>query len=91
MDEYKIMTNTTMQSITTTNTMAVLEGQYNIPMSITISSVNCAGSSTEVIEKVYVGIYHLIHVCNTVSLPQLAALLPVHLSAAVLVSSPVPE
>ena len=54
-DEYKIMTNTTMQSISTTSKMAVLQGQYNIPTSITILSVNCAGSSTEVTEEVCVG------------------------------------
>ena len=60
-DEYKIMTNTTMQSISTATTMAVLKGQYNIPMSITISSINCAGSSTEVTEEVYVGMSYLLN------------------------------
>ncbi|CAI8053486.1 hypothetical protein GBAR_LOCUS29245, partial [Geodia barretti] len=33
-DEYRILTNTTTQSITTTNTTIVLEGVYNIPLEI---------------------------------------------------------
>ena len=54
-DEYRIMTNTTTRPISTANTFAALEGQYNIPMEITLSAINCAGSSTEVKEEVHVG------------------------------------
>ncbi|CAI8005190.1 hypothetical protein GBAR_LOCUS4091, partial [Geodia barretti] len=47
-DEYRILTNTTTQSITTTNTTVVLEGVYNIPLEIRVSAINCAGTSAEV-------------------------------------------
>ena len=54
-DEYRILTNTTNQSISTTSTTAVLEGKYNIPLEIRVSATNCAGTSAEVTEKVIVG------------------------------------
>ncbi|CAI8043871.1 hypothetical protein GBAR_LOCUS24351, partial [Geodia barretti] len=41
-DEYRILTNTTTQSITTTNTTVVLDGVYNIPLEIRVSAINCA-------------------------------------------------
>jgi hypothetical protein len=53
-DEYRILTNTTTQSITTTNTTVVLEGVYNIPLEIRVSAINCAGTSAEVTEEVFV-------------------------------------
>ena len=54
-DEYRILTNTTAQSITTNTTTVVLEGKYNIPLEIRVSAINCAGTSTEVTEEVFVG------------------------------------
>ena len=92
-DEYRIQTNTTTQSnISTTTTTVVLEGEYNVPLEIRVSAINCAGSSAEVTEQVIVGM--CLHVkCGSHSpcLPQLAVVLPVHQSMAVLVSGPVPE
>ena len=54
-DEYRILTNTTTQYITTNTTTVVLEGKYNIPLEIRISAINCAGTSAEVTEEVFVG------------------------------------
>ena len=54
-DEYRILTNTTDHFISTNTTTVVLEGEYNIPLQITLSAVNCAGSSTEVTEQLIVG------------------------------------
>ena len=60
-DEYRILTNTTTQSITTTTTTVVLEGVYNIPLEIRVSAINCAGTSAEVTEEVFVGkLSHLV-------------------------------
>ena len=60
-DEYRILTNTTTQSITTTSTTVVLEGVYNIPLEIRVSAINCAGTSAEVTEEVFVGkLSHLV-------------------------------
>ena len=54
-DEYRILTNTT------TNTTVVLEGVYNIPLEIRVSAINCAGTSAEVTEEVFVGkLSHLV-------------------------------
>ena len=53
-DEYRILTNTTTQSIAT-NTTVVLEGKYNIPLEIKVSAINCVGTSAEVTEEVFVG------------------------------------
>ena len=93
-DEYRILTNTTTQSITTNTTTVVLEGKYNIPLEIRVSAINCAGTSAEVTEEVFVGKLSYSVKRLTVfslSLPQLAVVLPVHQSMAVLVSGPVPE
>ena len=55
-DEYRIQTNTTTQpNISTTTTTVVLEGEYNVPLEIRVSAINCAGSSAEVTEQVIVG------------------------------------
>ena len=54
-DEYRILTNTTTQSMTTNTTTVVLEGKYNIPLEIRVSAINCAGTSTDVTEEVFVG------------------------------------
>ena len=54
-DEYRILTNTTTQSITTNTTTVVLEEKYNIPLEIRVSAINCAGTSAEVTEEVFVG------------------------------------
>ena len=54
-DEYRILTNTTTQSITTNTTTVVLEGKYNIPLEIRFSAINCVGTSAEVTEEVFVG------------------------------------
>ena len=58
-DEYRIEINTTTQTISTTTTSVVLEGEYNIPLEINISAMNCAGSSAEVTEEINIGIYGL--------------------------------
>ena len=54
-DEYRILTNTTDHFISTNTITVVLEGEYNIPLQITLSAINCAGSSAEVTEQVIVG------------------------------------
>ena len=54
-DEYRILTNTTDHFISTNTTTVVLEGEYNIPLQITLSAVNCAGSSAEVTEQLIIG------------------------------------
>ena len=54
-DEYRILTNTTDHFISTDTTTVVLEGEYNIPLQITLSAINCAGSSAEVTEQLIVG------------------------------------
>ena len=54
-DEYRILTNTTTQSTTTNTTTVVLEGKYNIPLEIRVSAINCAGTSADVTEEVFVG------------------------------------
>ena len=55
-DEYRIQTNTTTQpNISTATTTVVLEGEYNVPLEIRVSAINCAGSSAEVTEQVIVG------------------------------------
>ena len=54
-DEYRILTNTTTQSITTNTTTVVLEGKYNIPLEIRVSAINCADTSAEVTEEIFVG------------------------------------
>ena len=54
-DEYRILTNTTDHFISTNTTTVVLEGEYNIPLLITLSAINCAGSSAEVTEQLIVG------------------------------------
>ena len=96
-DEYRIEINTTTPTISTTTTSVVLEGEYNIPLEINISATNCAGSSVEVTEEISVGMSSM-HAfpLTSLTLPpsaspsQLAVLLPLHLSMAVLVSSTVP-
>ena len=54
-DEYRIMINTTDLFIFTNTTTVILEGEYNIPLQITLSAINCAGSSAEVTEQLIVG------------------------------------
>ena len=54
-DEYRILTNTATQFITTNTTTVVLEGKYNIPLEIRVSAINCAGTSAEVTEEIFVG------------------------------------
>ena len=54
-DEYRILTNTTDHFISTNTTTVVLEGEYNIPLLITLSAINCASSSAEVTEQLIVG------------------------------------
>ena len=47
-------TNTTTQPI---HTNITVEGEYNKPIHISVSAVNCAGTSGEVVKDVYVGVY----------------------------------
>ena len=54
-DEYRILINTTDHFISTNTTTVVLEGEYNIPLLITLSAIKCAGSSADVTEQVIVG------------------------------------
>ena len=90
-DEYRIHTNTTPQYLTTTSRSVALEAKYNIPLEIRVSAINCAGSSPEVTQEVSVGEYFSFERLKSFSLHQLAVVLPVHQSMALLVSSPVPE
>ena len=54
---YRISINTTTQPVDTDMTTVVLEGEYNMPLEITITAENCAGPSEEVAEVVHVGMY----------------------------------
>ena len=91
-DSYAISTNTSSQLLNINITTLHLEGQYNSTQEITVAAINCAGASDGVEFVVYEGILNSLtrHGLYNFSLPQLAALLPVHLPMAVLVSSPVP-
>ena len=56
-DTYIISINTTTQPIhTNINIAIVVEAEYNKPMHISVSAVNCAGTSGEVITEVYEGV-----------------------------------
>ena len=71
-DSYRILTNTTTHPLSTTDYTVVLKGKYNIPQQITLSAINCAGSSEEVTKEVLVGeyvIYTLLENCALVTLP----------------------
>ena len=59
-DSYRILTNTTTHPLSTTNYTVVLEGKYNIPQQITLSAINCAGSSEVVTKEVLVGEYYYV-------------------------------
>ena len=59
-DSYRILTNTTTHPLSTTDYTVVLEGKYNIPQQITLSAINCAGSSEEVTKEVHVGECHYV-------------------------------
>ena len=37
-------------------TSYVLEGQYNIPLEVNVSAINCAGTSENATQEVYEGI-----------------------------------
>ena len=52
---YRISINTTTQPVDTDMTTVVLEGEYNMPLEITITAESCAGTSEEVAEVVHVG------------------------------------
>ena len=54
-DEYRIEISTTTQTISITTASVVLDGEYNTPLEINISAINCAGSSAEVTEAINVG------------------------------------
>ena len=88
-DTYIISINTTTQPIHTNITSIVVEGMYNKPIHISVSAVNCAGTSGEVIKDVSEGVYRpptfLPSLSNLTSLSlfQLAALLHKFLSMAV--------
>ena len=56
-DTYIISINTTTQPIHTNITSIVVEGMYNKAIHISVSAVNCAGTSEEVVKDVYVGVY----------------------------------
>ena len=54
-DTYIISINTTTQPIHTNITSIVVEAEYNKPMHISVSAVNCAGTSGEVIKEIFEG------------------------------------
>ena len=56
-DTYIISINTTTQPIYTNITSVVVEAEYNKSMHISVSAVNCAGTSGEVIKEIYEGVY----------------------------------
>ena len=55
-DVYEISTNTTYH-INTTMTTHKLEGRYNIPLEINITTMNCAGTSSAVALLVHERMY----------------------------------
>ena len=55
-DTYIISINTTTQPIHTNITSIVVDGEYNKPIHISVSAVNCAGTSGEVMTEVYEGV-----------------------------------
>ena len=54
---YRISINTSVQPVHTNMTTIALEGEYNMPLDITITAMNCVGTSEEVTEVVHVGMY----------------------------------
>ena len=77
-EEYRILTNTTDHFISTNTTTVVLEGEYNIPLLITLSAINCAGSSAEVTEQLIVGM--CVTLCSVMMMMMMIMFLPVSLS-----------
>ena len=57
--EYILTINNTTQS--TNKTSLVTEGEYNIPIEMSISAINCAGKSAVVTEDIYVGMLSIYH------------------------------
>ena len=54
-DNYTISLNTTTDIVTTDMTSLYQEGAYNLPLQVTLSATNCAGTSSEVIMVVSEG------------------------------------
>ena len=54
-DTYIISINTTTQPIHTNITSIVVEAEYNKPMHISVSAVNCIGTSGEVMKEIFEG------------------------------------
>ena len=61
-DHYSISVNTSTHTVNTSMTSLVLEGQYNIPLQVTLIAINCAGNSDEVTEDINIGIVQVVHV-----------------------------
>ena len=74
-----------------TSTEICLRAEYNIPLQVSVVTVNCAGKSEPVTSNISIGMALTDFFPCFISLPQLAVVLPVHQSMAVLVSGPVPE
>ena len=53
---YVYVSTTYMYYINTTITTHILEGQYNIPINVIVSAINCAGSSEDATQEVFRGI-----------------------------------
>ena len=72
---YRISINTSAQPVHTNLTTIALEGEYNMPLDITITAMNCAGTSEEVMEVVHVGMFVVvcIHLSTLSNLPHLIA------------------
>ena len=63
-DHYSISVNTSTHTVNTSMTSLVLEGQYNIPLQVTLIAINCAGNSDEVTEDINIGIMQVYSACD---------------------------
>ena len=78
-NNYTIL-NTTTDIVTTDMTMYSLYqvGAYNLPLQVTLTAMNCAGTSSEVIMVVHEGraaVYMLLYPCNLCKILYYAPLL----------------
>ena len=91
-DFYKLSFNTIEQTFHTNMTSIQLDWPYNTALMLSLSALNCIGSSKERIKEIFIGkvIVKKSYLFIQVAFPQLGVLLPVPLSVAVSVSSPVP-
>ena len=90
---YLINTSKSDLKYNQTSTEICLIAEYNTPLQVSVVTVNCAGRSEPGTFNIGIGVAltDTFPLWLSLSLPQLAVVLPVHQSMAVLVSGPVPE